>query len=233
MRKIGLIGGMSWESSKLYYEILNREVKKRCGGLHSAEVILVSVDFAPIEACLSKRDWQGVAARLIPAAQQLEAAGAEAILLCTNTMHKLAPDIIASVSIPFFHIIDVLGEALATDGRQTSGLLGTAATIQNETYQKMLKDKYNVTTILPTAEETERMDRIIFDELCVGVISADAKRHYLDIIQNLARRGADSIIMGCTEITLLISQDDLSLPLYDTTELHAQYAATWSLSDRS
>lgn len=229
MRKIGLIGGLSWESSKLYYEVMNNEVKQRCGGLHSAEIIMVSVDFAPVEACLKNRDWQGVASHLIPAAQQLETAGAEAVLLCTNTMHKIADEISDAISIPFFHIIDALGQALKAEGRKKAGLLGTTATMQNKTYQQMLKENYGVECILPSEAECEVIDQIIFEELCLGIISAHSKEKYLHIIENLAQKGADSIILGCTEITLLLTQQDCTLKVFDTTALHAVYAVNWAL----
>lgn len=231
MRVIGLIGGMSWESSRLYYEILNREVKARLGGLHSAKIVMVSVDFAPVEACLKAGDWQGIERVLVPAARQLEAAGAECILLCTNTMHQIAAQIAGAVSVPFFHIIDALGKALQADGRRTAGLLGTASTMANQGYQQMLSHHYGVSCLIPEAAEAEEINQIIFSELCVGVISDTSRQRYLEIIGNLHQRGADSIIMGCTEIALLISADDSELPLYDTTTLHATDAVRWALSD--
>jgi len=230
MKIIGLIGGMSWESTKLYYELINQAVREQLGGLHSARIIMVSVDFAPIEALLKQRDWDAIAPYLVTAAKQLEAAGAECVLLCTNTMHKLAPQITEHISIPFFHIIDVLGMALRADGRKQVGLLGTMATMQNDELREMLESNYGVAVIIPDETDRQSVNQIIFDELCLGQIHSSSRKAYLDVIDRLQARGAEAVILGCTEIAMLISDNDTAMPLYDTTTLHARHATGWSLS---
>jgi aspartate racemase len=230
MKTIGLIGGMSWESTKTYYEYLNGAVRDRLGGLHSARIIMVSVDFAPIEALLKQRDWDGIAPYLVGAARQLEAAGADCILLCTNTMHKLAPQITAEISIPFFHIIDVLGMALKADGCSKAGLLGTMATMQNDDIAEMLASKYGVQISVPDMQDMEVVNQIIFDELCLGQVRPSSRKAYLEIMERLNAGGAEAIILGCTEIAMLVSAADTDIPLYDTTSLHAGYATDWSLT---
>ncbi|MEC8743974.1 MAG: aspartate/glutamate racemase family protein [Candidatus Puniceispirillaceae bacterium] len=230
MKIIGLIGGMSWESTKIYYEYLNEAARDRLGGLHSARIIMVSVDFAPIESLLKQRDWDGIAPYLVTAARQLEAAGAECVLLCTNTMHKLAPQITEHISIPFFHIIDVLGMALQENGHKQVGLLGTMATMQNEEIADMLASRYGVSVIVPDARDMDIVNQIIFDELCLGQVHSASRNTYLEIMNSLNARGAEAIILGCTEIAMLVSSKDTAIPLYDTTALHASYATDWSLS---
>ncbi len=231
MKIIGLIGGMSWESTKLYYELINQAVRDQLGGLHSARIIMVSVNFEPIEALLKQRDWDGIAPHLVEAAQQLEAAGAEAVILCTNTMHKLAPQISSAISIPFFHIIDVLGMALKADNRKQVGLFGTLATMQNDDLRDMLARNYGVNIIVPDEDDMHIINQIIFDELCVGQVHDASRNAYLKILKTLRAKGAEAVILGCTEIAMLLSDKDTDMPLYDTTALHADYAVRWSLSE--
>ena len=213
MKIIGLIGGMSWESTKIYYEYLNEAARDRLGGLHSARIIMVSVDFAPIESLLKQRDWDGIAPYLVTAARQLEAAGAECVLLCTNTMHKLAPDYRTYIY-SFFHILDVLGMALQENGHKQAGLLGTMATMQNEEIADMLASRYGVSAIVPDARDMDIVNQIIFDELCLGQVHSASCNTYLEIMNSLNARGAEAIILGCTEIAMLVSSADTAIPLY-------------------
>lgn len=228
MRTIGLIGGMSWESTAEYYRLINREVRDRLGPLRSAQMLLYSVDFGPIERAQHAGRWDDAAAILADAACRLEAGGAECILLCTNTMHKVAPAIEAAVGIPFVHIADPTGQAALEGGTLKVGLLGTAFTME----QAFLKDRLaamGLTVLVPDAQERREVHRIIFEELCVGVISDESRKVYQHVIASLAARGAQSIILGCTEIGLLIKPEHSALPLLDTTLLHAQAAVAFAL----
>ncbi|WP_426152942.1 aspartate/glutamate racemase family protein [Pseudomonas sp. DC3000-4b1] len=230
MRTIGLIGGMSWESTAEYYRLINRQVRDQLGPLRSAQMLLYSVDFGPIERAQHAERWDDAAAILADAARRLEAGGAECILLCTNTMHKVAPAIEAAVGIPFVHIADPTGQAALESGTLKVGLLGTAFTME----QAFLKDRLTamgLTVLLPDAQERREVHRIIFEELCVGVISDESRRVYQHVIASLAARGAQSIILGCTEIGLLIKPEHSALPLLDTTLLHAQAAVAFALGD--
>ncbi|BDF71358.1 racemase [Oscillospiraceae bacterium] len=224
MKTIGLIGGMSWESTVTYYQIINTVVKERLGGLHSARCILYSVEFDEIERCQSSGDWERAGAILAEAAAGLERAGADFIVICTNTMHKVAGQVRAAVSVPLLHIAQVTAEELRRQGVERVALLGTRYTMEQDFYQSVLSDS-GIEVLIPGEEARARVNAVIFDELCRGVISQDSRRAFLDIIAELAGRGAQGVILGCTEIGLLVRQEDTPVPLFDTTLLHAKRAA--------
>lgn len=229
MKTIGLIGGMSWESSLEYYRLINQGVKERLGGLHSAQCLMFSFDFAEIEALQMAGDWDTAGRRLAEAASALERGGADVLVLCTNTMHKLAASIEAAVSLPFLHIADATAEAIRADGLQTIGLLGTRFTMEHDFYRGRLEERFGLTVITPDEADRQTIHDVIYDELCLGVIRDESRRAYLNIMDRLVSRGAQAVILGCTEITLLVQPSHTSIPLYDTTALHAQAAVQWSL----
>lgn len=224
MKTIGLIGGMSWESTVVYYQIINETVKRELGGLHSAKLLLYSVDFAEIEEHQSKGDWEKSAVLLSQAAVSLENAGADFILICTNTMHKVVPDIQTHISIPIIHIADATADALKTHGIYKVGLLGTKYTMTQEFYRKRLTDA-GIDVVIPDQEGVKMVNDVIYRELCLGVISGESRQKYLDVIAALEKKGAQGVILGCTEIGLLIRQEDTILPVFDTTQIHAAKAA--------
>ena len=224
MKTIGLIGGMSWESTVTYYQIINTVVKERLGGLHSARCILYSVEFDEIERCQSSGDWERAGAILAGAAAGLERAGADFIVICTNTMHKEAGPVRAAVSVPLLHIAQVTAAELRRQGVERVALLGTRYTMEQDFYQSVIADS-GIEVLIPGEEARARVNAVIFDELCRGVISQDSRRAFLDIIAELAGRGAQGVILGCTEIGLLVRQEDTPVPLFDTTLLHAKRAA--------
>ncbi|RUO55944.1 aspartate/glutamate racemase family protein [Pseudidiomarina homiensis] len=228
MKTIGLIGGMSWESTQTYYRLLNEQVRQRLGGLHSAKVILNSVDFAEIEPLQHQGDWQGTADILVKAAQSLEAAGADFFLIGTNTMHKVAPEVQKAVKIPLLHIVDATAEALKADGITTVGLLGTKFTMEQAFYRERLEAQ-GLKVIIPNETQRNSVHEVIFKELCLGVTTSASKLAYLDIVSDLHQQGAQAVILGCTEIGMLIKPADTTVPLYDTTELHANAAVTYAL----
>ncbi len=228
MKTIGLIGGMSWESTVTYYQIINETVKDELGGLHSAKCILYSVDFQEIEQCQAEGDWEKSARILSSAAQSLEKAGADFIVICTNTMHKVAPQIQSQVHIPILHIAEMTAMALKLQGVTTVGLLGTRYTMQQDFYKQVLLDN-GIQVLIPSPEDMELVNRVIYDELCLGSILAPSKAAYLQIIQDLVAQGAQGIILGCTEIGLLIGQEDTDTPIFDTTKIHARQAALLSI----
>ncbi|MBN2975604.1 aspartate/glutamate racemase [Pseudomonas fluorescens] len=230
MRTIGLIGGMSWESSAEYYRIINQCVREQLGPLRSAQLLMYSVDFGPVEQAQHAGRWDDTALILEDAARRLQAGGAECVVLCTNTMHKLAPHIEAAVSIPFLHIADAAALAAVEVGTLTVGLLGTAFTMEQDFLKSRLAG-HGLTVLVPDADERKEVHRIIYEELCVGVISDTSRRTYQRVIESLAARGAQAIILGCTEIGLLIKPEHSELPLLDTTELHAQAAVAFALRD--
>ncbi|OPA89517.1 aspartate/glutamate racemase [Pseudomonas fluorescens] len=230
MRTIGLIGGMSWESSAEYYRIINQCVREQLGPLRSAQLLMYSVDFGPVEQAQHAGRWDDTALILEDAARRLQAGGAECVVLCTNTMHKLAPHIEAAVSIPFLHIADAAAMAAVEAGTLTVGLLGTAFTMEQDFLKSRLAG-HGLTVLVPDADERKEVHRVIYEELCVGVISDTSRRTYQRVIQSLAARGAQAIILGCTEIGLLIKPEHSELPLLDTTELHAQAAVAFALQD--
>ena len=224
MNTIGLLGGMSWESTLSYYKAINEGVKKRLGGLHSAQIALYSVDFDPIEKLQHEGNWDGTAEILTEAAQRVEAAGADFLLICTNTMHKVAPQIESGINIPLIHIADATAETLVSRGIQKVGLLGTAFTMEQDFYKGRLTDKYGLDVIVPDANDRSFIHRVIYEELCLGTVTAEAKDGYLHVIDRLAAEGAEAVILGCTEIGLLVKQEDTQVDLFDTTEIHAQAA---------
>ncbi len=228
MKTIGLIGGMSWESTVTYYQIINETVKEELGGLHSAKCILYSVDFQEIEQCQAEGNWEKSARILSSAAQSLEKAGADFIVICTNTMHKVAPQIQSQVHIPILHIAEMTAMALKQQGVTTVGLLGTKYTMQQDFYKQVLLDN-GIQVLIPSPEDMELVNRVIYDELCLGNILAPSKAAYLRIIQDLVAQGAQGIILGCTEIGLLIGQEDTDTPIFDTTKIHARQAALLSI----
>ncbi|MEA2019395.1 MAG: aspartate/glutamate racemase family protein [Campylobacterota bacterium] len=229
MKKIGLLGGMSWESSLNYYKIINQETKKQLGGLHSAKIVLNSVDFEPIEQLQHKGDWDGTAEILSIEAKNIQNAGADFLLICTNTMHKVASDIEKHIDIPILHIADATAEVLIKDGIEKVGLLGTAFTMEQEFYKGRLKDKFNLDVVIPNKDDIKTIHDIIYNELCLGEININSKNEYLSVIHNLENHGAEAVILGCTEIAMLIDQKDTDIKLYDTTEIHAKKAVEYAL----
>ena len=230
MKTIGLLGGMSWESTLTYYRAINQGVQQALGGLHSAQIALYSVDFAPIERLQQAGDWDGATRILIAAAQNVQAADADCLLICTNTMHKVAPEIEAALDIPLLHIADATADVLVREGVATVGLLGTAFTMEQAFYKDRLQDRYGLRVLIPEADDRARIHQVIYQELCLGRIDADSKRDYLRIIDALAQRGAEAVILGCTEIGLLIQPTDTPIRLLDTTAIHAQKAVEYALA---
>ena len=231
MKTIGLIGGMSWESSVEYYRIINETIQAKLGGLHSAKSVMYSVDFAEIELLQHQGRWQEAAQVLIGAAKSVENGGADFVVLCTNTMHKVADDIQAHINIPFLHIADATARQIKDSGINKVGLLGTRFTMEEDFYKSRLTQKYGLDVIIPNAEEREIVHRAIYDELVVGEIRQDSKQRYLDIIQRLVEVGAEGIILGCTEIGLLVRDGDCRVPLFDTTKIHAVAAVEYALAE--
>jgi len=229
MKTIGLIGGMSWESSLEYYRLINQEVKHRLGGFHSAQCLMYSVDFAEIEAYQSSGQWQAAAAALTSAAQALERGGADCLVLCTNTMHKVADDIQAGVNIPLLHIAYAAGEAVVASGMPRVGLLGTRFTMEEAFYKNRLEQRFNLDVLVPPVDERQEVDRVIYQELVQGVIDPLSRQRYVEIIAHLKDRGAQGVILGCTEIGLLVKPPDSPVPLFDTTALHALAAVEFAL----
>lgn len=228
MKTVGLIGGMSWESTVTYYRILNEKVKEALGGFHSARCILYSVDFAEIEKHQSSGQWDQSALLLAEAAQSLEKAGADFIVICTNTMHKLAPQIQAAVRIPLLHIAEATADELIRNRIRKVGLLGTQYTMTQDFYKGKLMEK-GLEVMIPEPADVGIVNRVIYGELCLGVLSEQSKKDFLRIIQDLAKRGAEGVILGCTEIGLLVMQADTEVPLFDTTAIHAAKAAEYAL----
>lgn len=229
MKKIGVIGGMSWQSSADYYRLLNQQINSELGGLHSARLLLDSLDFADIEEYQAKGDWQKAGLELAESAQGLERAGVDFIVLATNTMHKVADVMMANVSIPLLHIASATGQVLKADGKHKPLLLGTKFTMEQDFYKGKLVDDFSLDVVV--AEETDRahVHRIIYDELCKGVVKPESRQTYLDIIAKAKQSGADSVILGCTEIGMLVKEGESSLPVYDTTLLHVKAAADMAL----
>ncbi|NLK00338.1 MAG: aspartate/glutamate racemase family protein [Clostridia bacterium] len=228
MKTIGLIGGMSWESSSEYYRIINEEVKNRLGGLHSARCILYNVDFQEIADYQIEGNWGAAARRLGDAAKSLERAGADFIVLCTNTMHIVAREMMEGIDIPLLHIIDVTAKEVLSRGIKTVGLLGTRYTMEQDFYRSRL-ESHGLRVLVPGEKDREMVDSIIFDELCLGQINEESRIHYIRVIEDLAKDGAKGIILGCTEIGLLVKSGDSPMPLFDTTLLHAVGAVDFAL----
>ncbi len=230
MKTIGIIGGMSWESTITYYQIMNETVKQELGGLHSAKILLYSVDFSEIERCQAEGDWEKSGDILALAAESLEKAGADFLVIATNTMHKVAPQIQKRIHIPIVHIAEVTAEEVKQNQITTVALLGTKYTMTQEFYKEKLENA-GITVLIPDAQEIEVVNSIIYDELCLGSILETSKERYLQIIAALKKRGAQGVILGCTEIGLLIRQGDTDLPVFDTTRIHAVKAAKLSLEE--
>ncbi|HTJ93173.1 MAG TPA: aspartate/glutamate racemase family protein [Pararobbsia sp.] len=233
MRTIGLIGGMSWESTAVYYRLINQEVRERLGGLSSAQMLLHSVDFAPIEAWQRAGRWDEAGAHLASVGRKLEAGGADCIVLCTNTMHLVAQPIIDAVSIPFLHIVDPVGEQARTLGLHKLGFIGTGFSMRETFFADRLYGKHGVSMIVPPPDEQALVHDIIYRELCLGIVSDTSRAQYRAVLHGLAQRGAQAIVLGCTEITLLVTADDSPVPLLDTTTLHAKAAVAFALDSTS
>lgn len=230
MKTIGLIGGMSWESTIPYYRQINETIKERLGGLHSAKIVLYSFDFHEIERLQHAGDWDAAGAILAEAARSLQAAGADFLVLCTNTMHKVASSIEAAVKIPLFHIADPTAAEIKRAGHSTVGLLGTRFTMEQAFYRERLSERHSLRIIIPGPEDRETIHRIIYEELCLGVVTAESRSEYQRVMGSLASQGAQAIILGCTEISLLVNQQDSAVPLFDTTAIHARATAEEALS---
>tara|TARA_R110002072_G_scaffold269868_2_gene429333 strand:- start:75191 stop:75880 length:690 start_codon:yes stop_codon:yes gene_type:complete len=229
VKTIGLLGGMSWESTESYYRAINQGVKQRLGGLHSAKIAMISVDFAEIEALQHRGDWDKTADILAQGALALQRAGADFMLICTNTMHKVVPQIQAQVDLPILHIADATAGVLLADGVSKTGLLGTRFTMEQDFYRERLISQ-GIDVVVPEESERQQIHRIIYDELCMGSINDDSRQQFLQIIERLQDRGCEAVILGCTEIALLVRPDDTQVPLYDTTAIHAQQAVDEALS---
>jgi aspartate racemase len=230
MKTIGLVGGMSWESTLEYYRIINQRVKEKAGGFHSAKIVMYSVDFQDVESRQHQERWEELTALMIDAAQRVERAGAEFLVICTNTMHMMAGEVQDSVRIPLLHIVDVTAEAIKSRSFRRVGLLGTRFTMEKDFYKERLHKDYGLEVIIPEEKERELIHAILYDELCLGEIREKSKETFQKIIAGLKARGAQGIILGCTEIPLLVSQKDYDIPLFDTTTLHAEAAADYALA---
>ena len=230
MKTIGLIGGMSWESSIEYYRIINELTKAKLGGLHSAKSLMVSVDFAEIEVLQHEGRWEEASALMVESARSLERGGADFVVLCTNTMHKSAGEIQAGIRIPFLHIADATAQVVKKSGIQKIGLLGTRFTMEEDFYKGRLAQNFGLDVIIPDAHEREIVHRVIYDELVLGKIEIRSKEKYLEIIGQMVSAGAEGIILGCTEIGLLVHQEDSQVPLFDTTRIHAESAVEYALT---
>jgi aspartate racemase len=229
MKTIGMIGGMSWESSIEYYRIVNETVKRKLGGLHSAKSVMYSVDFAEIEMLQHAGRWEEATQAMIAAARHVEAGGADFVVICTNTMHKMADDVEQAIRIPLLHIADATAEAIKVQGLSKIGLLGTKFTMEEDFYRGRLVEKHGLEVLIPDAEDREIVHRVIYDELVLGEIKSESRNQYRRIIGNLITAGAQGIILGCTEIGLLIKNEDSSVPLFDTTYIHAVSAVEYAL----
>lgn len=231
MKTIGLLGGMSWESTIPYYRLINEGVKQRLGGLHSAKIVLHSVDFHEIEACQAKGEWDLAGDMLAQAALGLQKAGAEGIVLCTNTMHKVAHHIESRCTLPFLHIADATGRAITAQNVQRVALLGTRYTMEQDFYRGRLHAEFGIESLIPNEEQRLRINQIIFEELCLGKITAESKHFYQQVIEELQGQGAQGVIFGCTEIGLLLTQQDCTLPVFDTAAIHATDAVNFMLAE--
>ncbi|RDK00077.1 aspartate/glutamate racemase family protein [Paraburkholderia lacunae] len=229
MKTIGVIGGMSWESSTEYYRLLNRHAKARLGGHHNARSLMLTVDFAPIEANQRAGDWAALGEQMADAARHLERGGADLVMLATNTMHRVYESIERAIKVPFLHIADPTGTALRAAGIERVGLLGTRYTMEQAFYAGRLRERYGLDTLVPDEAGRADVHRIIYDELCHGTVDDNSRSVYQRVIEALAARGAQAVILGCTEITLLIKPEDSALPVFDTTALHAQAAVEWAI----
>lgn len=231
MKTVGLIGGMSWESTTSYYKAINEGVKAQLGGLHSAKICLYSVDFHEIEQLQHQGRWDDTAEILSQAAQSVQAGGADFVLICTNTMHKVAPLIEQAISIPILHIADATAMQLVSDGVRKVGLLGTRFTMEQDFYKQRLTEQFGIEVVIPDEPQRNLVHDVIYNELCQGIVSDKSRQEYLHIIASLAEQGAQAVILGCTEIALLVEQNHTSVPLYDTTQIHAEAAVRHALQE--
>ncbi|MCK4264440.1 MAG: aspartate/glutamate racemase family protein [Candidatus Aminicenantes bacterium] len=229
MKTIGLIGGMSWESSLEYYRIINETVKEKLGGFHSAKCLMYSVDFEEVEKLQRHGKWDEATALMIDAAQRVKKGGADFVVICTNTMHKMAEEVQSSINIPLLHIADVTAERIKAQGLKKVGLLGTKFTMEEDFYKGRLIKKHGLEVMIPDDEEREAINNILYNELCMGEIKKISKDKFKKIIDNLVLKGAEGIILGCTEIPLLIDKEDYEIPLFDTTRIHAEAAVEYAL----
>lgn len=229
MKTIGLLGGMSWESTVVYYRAINEGIKKQLGGLHSARIAMVSVDFEPLEQLQHAGEWGQVADILTTAAQQIEAAGADFLVICTNTMHKVAPQIEASIDIPLLHIADATAAVVREGDINTVGLLGTAFTMEQGFYKGRLTEAHGIEVLVPDQADRELIHGVIYNELCMGKITDESRQEYLRVISQLAELGAEAVILGCTEIGMLVSQNDTTVKLIDTTDVHTRKAVEFAI----
>ncbi|MDX2500661.1 MAG: aspartate/glutamate racemase family protein, partial [Deltaproteobacteria bacterium] len=229
-KTIGMIGGMSWESSIEYYRIVNQAVREKLGGLHSAKSIMYSVEFAEIEELQHQNQWDKLAEIMVEAGRSLEKGGADFVIICTNTMHKLYDEVQQSIKIPMLNIADATAEKIKTEGIDRIALLGTRFTMEEDFYKGRLVEKYGLEVMIPSPEQMETVHRVIYDELCAGIIKPDSKHRYAAIIQDMVAEGAGGVILGCTEIGLLVKPEDSPVPLFDTTEIHARAAVDYALS---
>lgn len=229
MKTIGLLGGMSWESTALYYRLINQGINTRLGGLHSARIVLVSVDFEEIEEMQRNGNWVGAGHALAQAARQVEAAGADFLLICTNTMHKVASQVQEAITIPLLHLADATATRIKARGMHTIGLLGTKFTMEQDFYRGRLEERHGLRVLVPPAPDRKLVHRVIYDELCMGVVKEESRVAFLRIIADLRRRGAEGIIEGCTEIVMLVQQQHTDAPLFDTTSIHTEEAVLQAL----
>ncbi len=231
MKTIGLIGGMSWVSSAEYYRLINERVKEKLGGLHSAKNVMLSVDFDELEALQRAEDWGEMTRMMIDAAQRLETARAGLIVICANTMHKVADDVQKAVGIPLIHIVDATGGRIRAAGMTRVGLLGTRFTMEDDFYRGRLAEKYGLDVLIPDEDERRLVHAVIYEELCLEDVRQESKKRFVEIIDRLSSRGAEGVILGCTEIPLLIKQADVDVPLFETTRIHAEAAVDYALAD--
>lgn len=231
MKVIGMIGGMSWESSLEYYRIINLAVKEKLGGLHSARSLMYSVDFDEIEKLQHHGDWEKATKMMVEAALRVEKGGADFIIICTNTMHKMADDVQAGIELPVLHIADAAAQAIKERSMKTVGLLGTRFTMEEDFYRRRLEEKHQIEVIIPNETDRQIVHDIIYKELCLGKIDSESRRKYIDIIRKFHEGGAEGVILGCTEIPLLVKQENSPLPIFDTTDIHARAAVDFALSD--
>ncbi len=231
MKLVGIIGGMSWESTAEYYRLFNEGIKERLGGFHSARLLIYSVDFAEIERLQHEGRWDELAERMIEAARALERAGAELLILATNTIHKLADRIQAAISIPFLHIADATASRIKEKGIKRVGLLGTKFTMEEDFYRERLRKLHGIEVLIPQPDERDYIHSVIYNELCLGITKEESRRRFIEIIEGLRRRGAEGIVLGCTEIPLLIKQEHVPIPVFDTTRIHVEAALERALGD--
>ena len=230
MKTIGLLGGMSWESTLSYYKEINEAVRRELGSLHSAKIAMFSVDFQEIETLQHQGKWEETGVILGEASKSIQVGGADFLVICTNTMHKVAPQIETAIDIPILHIADATAEQMVEDGIKAVGLLGTAFTMEQDFYKKRVEDKYKIEVLVPNQPDRAIVHDIIYQELCLGKVEGDSREQYRRIIEDLSSSGAEAVILGCTEIALLVNSTQTSVKLYDTTQIHAQKAVEWALS---